>query len=267
MRTTIGRERVPQRSTPALLAWSGEALCGCLALLGAVATYRLLDRPPPDALWGLCTSAAVGYAGGWGVRQSRRPVGAGVLAVLLLVAVAVEVAVPEPWHHLLLDPTTWHQLRKTMGVPGGRALLAACVIAGVAAAEARIVLGRPGKSEGGRRPGGRIRPCEPGRVSQRRSVSHPALALLPALGLAVWSTAVAPGVVAGLVLGAVAGLGGAMILVCDACTDAEGASDVSRTDRRPVLPHWGGVTALLAVPLVAFACITAVLGGTGSLGA
>ena len=112
----------------------------------------------------------------------------------MLVAVIIEAAVPATWHHLLVDPNTWHRVASSLRAPTERTLLAACVLVGLAGASDRVALGdrdRPG------------------------SIGHPALAVLPALILVTWSAAAAPGVVSGALCGGLIVLGGSLILFGD----------------------------------------------------
>ena len=241
------------------LVWIGELLCAGLALLGGLAVFRLLHRPPPGALWELCTNGAVGYAAGWWVLTRTKRAIPGVIALLVVLVVAGESATPVRWHHVIANPATWHHLMTSLTSSGGRAFFSACVVVALAGAASRLALGRLGPAD--------ARPLPPTsattdqRQPQARSWSHPALALLPALGLATWSATSAPGVGAGLIAGAVAGLGGALLVVGDIRTDE--TSRLAATGQHPPVTasRRAGPVTIVAVALVALIGSTALRGG------
>ena len=246
------------------LVWIGELLCAGLALLGGLAVFRLLHRPPPGALWELCTNGAVGYAAGWWVLTRTKRAIPGVIALLVVLVVAGESATPVRWHHVIANPATWHHLMTSLTSSGGRAFFSACVVVALAGAASRLALGRLGPAD--------ARPLPPTsattdqRQPQARSWSHPALALLPALGLATWSATSAPGVGAGLIAGAVAGLGGALLVVGDIRTDE--TSRLAATGQHPPVTasRRAGPVTIVAVALVALIGSTALAAGVNSKG-
>ena len=161
---------------------------------------------------------------------------------MVLVAVIIEAAVPATWHHLLVDPNTWHRVASSLRVPAERTLCAACLLAGLAGASERVALGdrdRPG------------------------SIGHPALAVLPALILVTWSAAAAPGPVSGALCGGLIVLGGSLILFGDPVvpdSDADRARGMERGSRRRVIEF-----ALLP-PLAVFLVVVLSVSVSGALG-
>ena len=161
-----------RRSSARRLAWADEALCAGLALIGAVALFRILTDPGAPELGSLCACAAVGYASGWWLVRSRHRTLAAAVSGLVFMVVLFEAGAAPPWHRFVLEAGAWHRVVSSLGTPGGRGLQAACVLAGVAALVERTAFGlRDG----------------------RGAVPRPGLAVVPALALVIWSLAVRGG--------------------------------------------------------------------------
>ena len=88
-----------------------EGLCAGLSLLGSIAIFELLNKPTPrGSLAALLISAVMGFGAGRWIVRSHHPKRAIVVSAVVFVAVIVEAAVPAPWHHLLLNTATWHEV-------------------------------------------------------------------------------------------------------------------------------------------------------------
>jgi transglutaminase-like putative cysteine protease len=220
-----------------------EGLCAGLSFLGSIAIFELLDKPGASAtLVALLISAAVGSGGGRWIVRSLYPERAVVVSAVVLIAVIIEAGVPAAWHHLLVDPSTWHRVASSLRAPTERTLLAACVLVGVAGAAERVAFGdrdRPG------------------------SIGHPALAVLPALILVTWSAAAAPGVVSGALCGGLIVLGGSLILFGDPVVQQSNADSVGATHRGS---RRRGITAALLLPLAAFLVVVLSVSVSGAIG-
>ena len=98
--------------------WMGEGLCAGLSVLGSIAIFELLDKPDPSAtLVALLISAAVGSVAGRWIVRSFYPERAAIVSAVVLIAVIIEVGVPAAWHHLLVDPSTWHRVASSLRAP------------------------------------------------------------------------------------------------------------------------------------------------------
>lgn len=224
--------------------WLGEALGAALSLLGAVAVFRVPSDPVPGSLGALCAAAAVGFGSGWWIVRSRHKEFALVLSTVIFVAVVVEAAVPQPWHHDLVDAGTWHRVAAELHVASGGRLLGACVLVGVAGALGRVALGRP---------------------SPIASTSYSAVAVLPAFALVTWSVAASPGVVAALLGAGIIVLAGAVLVSGD--TQARGSLSDSETRRGRPTPWHRSLLLVLGPPLIVFWALVAAVGGSGAVGA
>jgi Transglutaminase-like superfamily len=220
-----------------------EGLCAGLSFLGSIALFELLDRPARSStLFALLISAALGSGAGRWIVRTLYPERAIVVSAVVLVAVIIEAAVPPIWHHLLVDPNTWHRLASSLRDPTERTLLAACVLAGLAGASELAAFGdraRPG------------------------SVGHPALAALPALILVTWSAAAAPGLVSAALCGGLIVVGGSLIVFGDPVvqhSDADSAGAPHRGSRRR------RIMAAVLPSLAAFLVVVLSVSVSGALG-
>jgi transglutaminase-like putative cysteine protease len=220
-----------------------EELCAGLSFLGSIALFELLDKPAGSStLFALLISAALGSGAGRWIVRTLYPERAVVVSAVVLVVVIIEAAVPPIWHHLLVDPNTWHRLASSLRAPTERTLLAACVLSGLAGASERAAFGdraRPG------------------------SVGHPALAALPALILVTWSAAAAPGLVSAALCGGLIVIGGSLILFGDPVvqdSDSDSAGAIHRGSRRR------RITASVLPPLAAFLVVVLSVSVSGALG-
>ena len=229
--------------TSGVPGWLGEGLCGGLSLLGSVAVFRLLTDPLPGSLGALLASAAVGFASGFWIVRSRRSAVAVLLSALVLLAVIIEAAVPETWHHLLVDPDTWHRVATALHVTSNRTLLAACLLVSVTGAAERVAFGYRARPEVTARPG---------------------LAVLPTLALVTWSIAASPGVVAGVLGAGIIVIGGTAIVVGDLEGQEPGVGR-GRGDNRG--REWQRrILIVLVPPLAVFGTIFVAVSGSGALG-
>ena len=223
--------------------WTDEWLCAGLSFLGSIAIFELLDKPAASAtLVALLITAVVGFGAGRWIVRSLYPERAVVVSAVVLAAVIIEAAVPAIWHHLLVDPNTWHRVASSLRAPTERTLFAACVLVGLAGASERVALGDR---------------------DRRGSIGHPALAVLPALILVTWSAAAAPGLVSGALCGGLIVLGGSLILFGDPVvphSDADLATGTEGGSRRRVIEF-----ALLP-PLAAFLVVVLSVSVSGALG-
>jgi Transglutaminase-like superfamily/Domain of unknown function (DUF4129) len=223
--------------------WIDEGLCAGLAFLGSLAMFELLNRPVVSAaLVTLLMSAAVGYGAGRWIIRSLYPERAAAVSAVLLVAVIIEAAVPATWHHLLVDPSTWHRVTSALRAPAERTLLAGSVVVGLAGASERAAFGDR---------------------ERLGSIAHPALAVLPALILITWSAAAAPGLVSGVLCGSLIVLGGVIILVGDQEVANPDAGPVGAGHRRD---GRRGIAIALLPPLAAFLAVVLSVSVSGALG-
>ena len=231
-----------RRSSARRLAWADEALCAGLALIGAVALFRILTDPGAPELGSLCACAAVGYASGWWLVRSRHRTLAAAVSGLVFMVVLFEAGAAPPWHRFVLEAGAWHRVVSSLGTPGGRGLQAACVLAGVAALVERTAFGlRDG----------------------RGAVPRPGLAVVPALALVIWSLAVRGGAGGALLAGATVLVGGATVLLGDVRPD-EAAHPAGGRRRPRALPRRCGVpAAVLLPPLLALSLATGMSTGVG----
>ena len=204
---------------------------------------ELLDKPAASAaVVALIISATLGYgAGRWAVR-SLYPELAAVVSAVLFVALIIEAAVPPTWHHLLVDSDTWRSVLSFLRIPGGRTLLAGCILVGLAGASERSAFGDR---------------------DRLRSVTHPALAVLPALVLVTWSAAATPGLVSGVLCGGLIVLGGLIILVGDQQVRNARADPIGPMHRGH---RWKGTAIALLPPLAAFLIAVFSVSVSGALG-
>ncbi len=232
------------RSRSVRLVWADEALGAGLALIGAVALFRVLVDPASQSLGSLCAGAAAGYASGWWIVRSRHRVVAAAVSVAVLVVVLVEAGVAPPWHRVAVEPGAWHQVGKSLGTSGGRALLAACVLASAAALVERAAFGLRG---GGRGPAPRA-----------------GLAVAPVLALVIWSLAVHDGIGGALLAGATVLVGGASLLVGDVRADQSAHPPPKEQRRSGGFRRWCLVAiAVLLPPLTALSLAAAAGAGIG----
>jgi transglutaminase-like putative cysteine protease len=223
-------------------AWVDEGLCAGLSFLGSIAIFELLDKPDASAtLVALLISAAVGSGAGRWIVRSLYPERAVVVSAAVLIALIIEAGVPAAWHHLLVDPNTWHRVASSLRAPTERTLLAACVLVGLAGAAERVAFGDRDRAG---------------------SIGHPALAVLPALILVTWSAAAAPSVVSGALCGALIVLGGSLIFFGDPVVQQSNVDSVGthRGSRRR------GITAALLSPLAAFLVVVLSVSVSGAIG-
>jgi hypothetical protein len=215
-----------------------------LRLLGALAVFRVITDPRPGSLGALCVAALVGFGSGWWISHRRHKELALVLSTLVFVAVVVEAAVPQPWHHLLVDPSTWHQLAAALHVASEGRLLGGCVLVGVAGTLERLALGRRWSIA---------------------STTHSAEAVIPAFALVTWSIAVSPGAGAALLGAGIIVLAGAVLV----CGDAEVRGSMVDSGTRAGLPAGWHRRLLLVLgpPLIVFWALVAAVWGSGAVGA